>query len=308
VESFLLFSQALPSQNLGFVNSKVSSLELTIVGKDLVIHQSPTILSSNRAAGTTGAGKLTHHDEHCSGSYADYYLAVVWKVTPLVAEWIASAQNILFRHGILNINSTVLELGCGISGIVALALGPNIGKYVATDQGYTLKLLKQNIAENAPNLARPSHRNQKRDDNIPTKAVRAACSTATGNIHIMALDWELDSLSILPKILKAEDLDVTGPASGGVDAVIACDCVYNETLIEPLVKTCVDICRLRHDTPEHKPTLCIVAQQLRSPDVFEAWLLAFYNAFHVWRMPDSLLTEGLKESSGFVVHVGTLRN
>lgn len=57
IESFLLFSQSIPSQNLGFVDSKATVLQLTINDRDLTIHQSPTILSSNRGGGTTGAGK-----------------------------------------------------------------------------------------------------------------------------------------------------------------------------------------------------------------------------------------------------------
>lgn len=56
VESFLLFSQSIPSQNLGFVDAKATVLELSIGNRDLSIHQSPTILSSNRDGGTTGAG------------------------------------------------------------------------------------------------------------------------------------------------------------------------------------------------------------------------------------------------------------
>ena len=58
LETFLLFSQPIPSQDLGFVDSKATVLETEIAGKDYTIHQSPTLLSSNRAAGTTGAGKL----------------------------------------------------------------------------------------------------------------------------------------------------------------------------------------------------------------------------------------------------------
>jgi len=57
-ETFDLFSQELPSQNLGFVDSKSHVLEFTVAGHDLTIHQSPAILSSNRSGGTTGAGKL----------------------------------------------------------------------------------------------------------------------------------------------------------------------------------------------------------------------------------------------------------
>jgi hypothetical protein len=55
-ESFLLFSQTIPSQDLGFVDAKATTLELSVGGRDLTIHQSPTVLSSNRDGGTTGAG------------------------------------------------------------------------------------------------------------------------------------------------------------------------------------------------------------------------------------------------------------
>lgn len=55
-ESFLLFSQSVPSQNLGFIDPKANSLDILVAGKDLIIHQSPAILSSNRKGGTTGAG------------------------------------------------------------------------------------------------------------------------------------------------------------------------------------------------------------------------------------------------------------
>lgn len=58
LEAFLLFSQDIPTTNLGFVNSRATTLDLTIRGNEYTIHQSPTILSSSRAGGTTGAGKL----------------------------------------------------------------------------------------------------------------------------------------------------------------------------------------------------------------------------------------------------------
>ena len=58
-ESFLLFSQAIPSQNLGFVDPKASSLEITVGDQSLDIQQSPSLLSSDRAGGTTGAGTFS---------------------------------------------------------------------------------------------------------------------------------------------------------------------------------------------------------------------------------------------------------
>jgi hypothetical protein len=58
LESFVLFSRDIPSANLGFVDSRASTIEATIHGEDFAIHQSPTLLSSSRAGGTTGAGML----------------------------------------------------------------------------------------------------------------------------------------------------------------------------------------------------------------------------------------------------------
>jgi hypothetical protein len=60
-EAFLLFSQSIPSHNLGFVDAKATDLDVPVAGKQLSIHQSPGLLSSNRKAGTTGAG--THHSD-----------------------------------------------------------------------------------------------------------------------------------------------------------------------------------------------------------------------------------------------------
>jgi hypothetical protein len=57
LESFLLFSRAVPSANLGFVDPRATAVDLTIHDHDFCIQQSPTLLSSARAAGTTGAGK-----------------------------------------------------------------------------------------------------------------------------------------------------------------------------------------------------------------------------------------------------------
>lgn len=56
-EAFLLFSQSIPSHNeLGIIDPKSSTIELTVNGRDLTVTQSPSVLSSNRAGGTTGAG------------------------------------------------------------------------------------------------------------------------------------------------------------------------------------------------------------------------------------------------------------
>ncbi|XPS77281.1 Ribosomal protein lysine methyltransferase [Ascochyta lentis] len=262
-EAFVVFSQDIPSSSLGFIDAHAESLELTVAGVDLVIHQSRGLLTSDRKAGTTGA--------------------VVWAVTPRFAEWIAAADNLLFTSGLLSSSSKCIELGSGISGIVALTLGAKIARFTATDQDYAMKLLRQNITSNLDAVF-PAPKKAGRSKQKPQTSTHSS-TRITADI----LDWEEDSVE------QREP----------VDLVVACDCIYIEALIEPLNTTCASICKL--NTEAEKPTLCVVAQQLRSPDVFEAWLKSFHRLFHTWQVPDRYLTAGLRENSGFVVHVGVVR-
>lgn len=124
------------------------------------------------------------------------------------------------------------------------------------------------------------------------------------DLEFLALDWETDSIHCLPALL-ANNKDSNKPR---LDAVLACDCIYNEKLIAPLVRTCEDLCRLADAESTDRPTICVIAQQLRSPEVFQAWLIEFMGAFRAWRVPNTLLSDGLKENSGYVVHIGVLRS
>ena len=279
-ETFLLFSQQILAKDLGSVDAKATSLEITVGRRDLNIRQSPALLVSNREGGTTGA--------------------VVWKITPLFAQWMCSDSNALFRSSVLDKSSIVLELGSGIAGILAITLACRVGKYIATDQEYVFKLLKANIKDNNPVEKHSGCSVAKNDGKIPADN---ASVCASGKIEVIALDWESSLVSCLPTMMGTNSADV----SQVISAVIACDCIYNEALITPFVRTCADICELAAADLAEKPTLCIVAQQLRSDIVFETWLKAFHELFKVWRIPDDLLIDGLKESSGFAVHVGILR-
>ncbi|KAI1292683.1 hypothetical protein F5Y03DRAFT_17348 [Xylaria venustula] len=272
-ETFLLFSQEIPSQNLGFVDSQATAIDLTIGGKDYTIYQSPTIL--NRPGSTTGA--------------------VIWKITPLVASWLSSLDNFLWKTGALSSSISVLELGCGISGLVGLALSPLVSRYVLTDQTYVARLVEKNLAENIVPQQRSSSQKRK-GKSSPANPV---------NLRFTALDWELDEVT--PSLTGSPDVS-------SFDAVIACDCIYNDALIEPLVQTCADACGLRQPSEDslsngtEAPTLCIVAQQLRDPEIFEGWIKEFNKQFHVWRVPEEILSEELRANTGFVVHVGVLRS
>ena len=252
------------SADLGMIDSKAEEVEIFIAGRDFRIRQSPGLLQSNRERGTTGAA--------------------IWQASIRFAEWIGSPENPLFKHGVLDSESVVLELGSGISGHVASVLSSRVRKVVATDQQYALKLLRENIEANHPPTKSKSSGRQKSFSNY-------------NNIDIIALDWETDDIS---SFLRGHELDT------GVDAVLVCDCIFNYALVDPLVQTCVDINKPRSTLRSEgeskvRPTIYVVAQQLRQPEVFEEWLAAFSKRFHVWRMPSGPLGDG------FVVHIALPR-
>ncbi|KAH6607771.1 hypothetical protein Trco_004084 [Trichoderma cornu-damae] len=271
-ETFLLYSNAIPSQGLGFIDSRAPVLNLQLGGRDVTISQSPGVLASSRKGGTTGA--------------------VLWKITPLFAEWLSSPSNILFRT-VLGPSCSVIELGCGISPLNALTLSSKVSRYILTDQPYVQKLVLQNLAENQPSSPR-SHAGKSKK--------RAADESSSADIRFQVLDWETSQVS--PSLTNS-------PSVSSFDALVACDCVFNYALIQPFVQTCVDICKLRLSGGSleagSSPCLCIVAQQLRNDDVFNSWLVAFAEHFRVWRMPGEMMPAQLRPEAGFVVHIGILK-
>lgn len=206
-----------------------------------------------------------------------------------------------------------MELGCGVAGVLGLALGSSgrVRGYFLSDQEYVLKLLRRNLEENTP----------------PPAAPRKGRARAEGSamVRTLALDWEKDRITREHPVLKE-----------GVpfDAVIACDCIYNEALVEGFVEALEEAClelsaassspsspgaarrREGGSAPSKetggegktKPTLAIIAQELRSPEVFETWLVRFHKSFHTYRIPDSLLTPEINSASGYCIHVGILRD
>lgn len=257
-ETFLLFAQEIPSTNLGFVDSSAISLDVDVGARTFTIQQSPGLLHSDRVAGTTGA--------------------VLWKVTPLVANWLSASENILWELGWLRSDSTVVEVGCGISGLIALSLAPflPLGSYVLTDQAYVMKILRQNITLNQISSL---------DRRLPRQKLQ---------IQTLTLDWETDAASNVATFLGM---------GRSIDLIVACDCIYNEYLIEPFVSTCALLCALR--ASGLKKTGLLIAQQLRSEDVLQTWLEEMLKTFVIFRVPAVLLPEELRK--GYVVHLTILR-
>jgi hypothetical protein len=207
------------------------------------------------------------------------------------------------RHLILAKVLIFNRLGCGISGLVALSLSPYIERYILTDQPYVLKLLSQNLSTNASsNSSSTFTKSKARKSKLTNNS--SPSSSSSNNIKALTLDWETD----IPSTSLTQST-----STSSFDVIVACDCIYNDALIPPFVQTCVDLCALRSNSTSSEdtnqgPTLCIVAQQLRAPDVFESWLKSFHKRFKVWRVEGKEIEDcGLGEDSGFVVHVGVLR-
>jgi Lysine methyltransferase len=258
LEIFLLFTQEIPSQNLGFVDSAATELDIDVGKRTYTIQQSPGLLKSDRDAGTTGA--------------------VLWKVTPMVASWLSSSDNFLWGSGWLRSDSTVVELGCGISGLIALSLASSLssGFYALTDQAYVMKILHQNIIRN---------QTRQHPEKFPRQRLK---------IRTLPLDWETDAVSNV-RTLLGKDRDI--------DLVVACDCIYNEYLIRPFVSTCASLCSLRARGPTQ--TGVLVAQQLRSEDVLQMWLEEMLKLFSVFRVSSRLLSDEL--TKGYALHLAILR-
>ncbi|KAJ5373212.1 hypothetical protein N7517_005218 [Penicillium concentricum] len=300
-ESFLLFAQDIASNNLGMLNPRAPSVEISINGNEYIIHQSPSLLSSHRAGGTTGA--------------------VLWKITPLFAEWVTNLSNPLWTNALLSQTSTVVELGTGISALVALVLAPSVRHYIATDQEYVRKLFRTNLdanasvsvsSSNSTNKAKGKSKGSKSSKSKPTSSP----TKTVDNISFTTLDWETDQAASLKECMDPDDAPgqeggEEGEEDKGFDLLLSCDCIYNEALVAPFVRTCAEICRLRpayvagseEQSSRRKPTVCIIAQQQRSPDVFETWLRETMREFRVWRLSDDVLGEGLRSGSGYLVHL-----
>lgn len=286
LEAFLLFALPTPPSELalGAVDAAADCLDVVIAGRRRLVPQSPGLLSSSRRGGTTGAGSFPSADGSPSldsDAVLGPMAAVLWKVSPLLASWLASAAAQRLLDQLVPTGAAVLELGCGVSPLVGIALAARAALYVLSDQSYVRRLMARALEANG---------------------------AADGPLCFRPFDWETDQLTA----------ELAAPATS-FDLVLACDCVYNEALVEPFVQACVDACMLRRrdgevdgeaaDDNDHRrpPCLCLVAQQLRTHQVFLSWLAAFHRAFHVWRMPPELLPDSLRPTAGFVIHLGLLR-
>ncbi|KAK9474032.1 uncharacterized protein V1510DRAFT_413421 [Dipodascopsis tothii] len=205
--------------------------------------------------------------------------AVLWTVSPLLGEWLltpgTALADLLRRPG-----QRIIELGAGSAGVLGglLALGSRGGTYVATDVGVLLPLLRRNLAAVLEQLQNAI--------GAPAYVSDTVGGGGTDGVRVEAveLDWEAPG-------------DSDAAAFGPWDVVVAADTVYNDFLVEPLVRT---LRRLASPS-----THVVLAMQLRTHDVVEAFLSEALDAgFALYNVPADLLTGQLQH--GFAVYYARL--
>ena len=188
---------------------------------------------------------------------------IVWDAAVVLAkaleEMAAHRAVALARHRVIELGA-----GTGLLGLCAAALGADV---VLTDQAPQLRLMSRSLALNERLL-------QTRRDAAARRDKRPGEQHCA---HVCELDWEH---------FDAADFTTPRPPT----AILCSDCVYNPSLIAPLVACAKELCAAADEAlgdDEAHGGSCVVwfAMEVRAVDVLEEFVEALVEAFHVARLP-----------------------
>lgn len=251
-------------QNLGYVDRSKDHIEIVLPESalDLHIRQSISSLSSKTQTSSTGF--------------------ICWQTALLIADWILSDNKCLPRRMIED--RVVLELGTGVSALLASTIGPLCSHYICSDQKHLLKLMKLNFGENVV-----TQRYTTSTGNDPP-VMPSKCKDIWPKIDFIELDWES------PEWGASELERLSGKKCA--DVVIACDTVYNSYLVPYFIETVKSMMSF--------DSVAVVAMQLRDESVLEDFLYkAIDVGLEVRVIADEALSAQLRR--GFVVYCMRLK-
>ncbi|KAG7691837.1 hypothetical protein KL949_005336 [Ogataea haglerorum] len=219
------------SAGLGYL-SRMDEVRVAVGDDEYLVQQSVSAFNSSNRDGTTGF--------------------VAWSTSKMVAEWLLQPSNAVFDA---MRNSRVVELGSGVSGLLACSVGQKCSHYVCTDQQGVMKLLKKNISRNggAFESSTIATKNTSRRRNVP-------------RIDAVAFDWEHSSPEAVLELVQEYP-----------DFIITCDTIYNPYLIPHLVRAA--------ETLAGPQTGILVAVQLRESSLLNDFLVHAVDRFRVYRVP-----------------------
>lgn len=281
----LLTTPRPPPPSLGFLNRTSTNLTVAIGGDEFELAQSPGLLNSSHRDGTTGA--------------------VVWRLSIPLAEWLQRCISGEIRGGdrVLTNDARVLELGCGIAGLLAMAVGPRVKRWIATDVESVMRGLRGNLKENLANEWEEVDGGSSFVQKAKKAAKKKSSTTSTaefGRIDTVRLHWEEDDVATMPIFKDDEALPL--------DMIVSCDCVYNSVLIPHLLSTLVDVSNLSLNSGGKMPKVLVV-MEIRAEDVLEVWVNEFHKYFNGGVVTEEVLGDDWKERGGVngVAFLGILR-
>ncbi|KAG7898136.1 hypothetical protein KL907_005332 [Ogataea polymorpha] len=219
------------SAGLGYL-ARTDEVRVAVEDDEYVVQQSVSAFNGSNRDGTTG------------------FLA--WSTSIKVAEWFLQPNNAVL-DAIKNFS--IVELGSGVSGLLACSVGRKCRHYVCTDQQGVMKLLKSNICRNGGVFE---------SSTIPTDNTCRRHNVR--RIDAMTFDWESSSTDEVLALVK-----------GYPDLIITCDTIYNPYLIPHLVRAAE-----RLAGPQ---TGILVAVQLRESSLLNDFLVHAVARFCVYRVP-----------------------
>lgn len=251
-------------QNLGFVDRSKDIIEIALLKSniDLRIRQSISALSSKTQTSSTGF--------------------ICWQTALLLADWILSNKQCPLRP--LIEGKIVLELGTGVSALLASTIGPLCRHYICSDQKHLLKLMKENFGDNVTTQRYTT------STGTEPQAMKSQNKADFPKIDFIELDWERKEwgISEFNRLSKSQSADV----------IVACDTIYNLYLVPYFIETVKLLM--------HSDSVAIVAMQLRDESVLEDFLYkALEEDLVVELISDDLLSAELKR--GFIVYCLKLR-
>ncbi|KAG8832582.1 hypothetical protein FRC17_001093 [Serendipita sp. 399] len=200
----------------------------------------------------------------------------VWRGSVLLAQALLThfhqtAPDRLFDPVLLK-NSHVLELGAG-TGLLGLILGPLVAQWTCTDLPEMIPLIRKNLALNQESTFR-----------------QKGASSNSGKLNATPLDWNTVhecTPAARRRLFPLSDFGPTGSdlagvgdkeerIDDGIDLIVAVDCVYNPSLIPPLLTT------IDHFSSSNK-TITLVVMELRDDEVVRQ-LLTQWSAMSTWEI------------------------
>ena len=182
------------------------------------------------------------------------------------------------------------------TGLLGLLLSPWVRRYTATDLDHLLPLIQKNIEHNSVQVGQTlAHYGFLGDasEHIPSrKAAHDNRIRHLTNINVESLDWTMFMGTAQPRLSWKR---IGADTEDSPDIIIAADCIFNPSLLPPLVATLASLARpcsqvnaygSEQEREEVLRPLVLVAAELRSEDVvrefLELWLAS--GEWEIWRV------------------------